>query len=403
VSQMLQRGRVGLIAIFFLGVATIACLWYFKPEPAKRPPAKPSVAIVEILVADPQTYQANISSQGTVAPKRQINLVAEVSGRVVNINDDFVNGGFFQSGETLVQLDDRDYRYALRNAEAQVANAERELALEKGQARQAKRVWRNLGSAEANALSLREPQVKAARLSLKAAKAEQQRSSLNIQRASISVPFDGRVESANINLGQFVPVGSNLGSVFDSSTVEVRLPLSNDQFALLGILPNSSNTAAFEAVSVELSAIVGGQTYQWPAKLSRVEASIDSKTRLFHIITEVDQPFDSSVHDYPLIVGLFVQANIKGKKIENVIAIPKKAVLNQQVFVLGKRNKVELKQITLIDRDADRLFVKVNIERGEKIVVSDPRVLKEGASVKVKGEQAKPKKIEPQSTTSKES
>lgn len=382
-NRRFQRGRVGLIAILLLGTAVIAALWYFKPQPTKRPPAKPQMAIVDTIVAEPKAYQARIASQGTVEPKRRINLVAEVSGRVVDINDDFVSGGFFSSGEALVKLDERDYRYALANAESQLASAERELALEKGQARQAKRVWRDLGSREANSLSLREPQVKAARSALNAAKAEQQRANLNIERTAISVPFDGRVDSVQVNLGQFVPAGSSVGTVFDSNIVEVRLPLSNEQFDLLGLKPNTDDKSVLSAVAVELRSRIGGNTYQWPATLSRIEAAIDSRTRLFHVVVEVQQPFDPERYDYPLLVGLFVQASIEGKTLENVISLPKKALLDDQVFVVVSDNSLELRPVTLIESHDDRVWVKASIEQGEKIVVSDPRVLREGSSVEL--------------------
>jgi len=389
VNHQYQRGRVGLIAIIVVSLTIIAGLWYFKPQPAKRPPSKPSVPIVDSVFVLPQPYQISVSSQGAIVPKRQISLVAEVSGRVVNISENFVSGGFFKADDVLLKLDERDYRYALLNAEAQTANAERELALEKGQARQAKRVWRDLGSAEANSLSLREPQVNAARAALTAAKAEQQRAALNIQRTSITVPFDGRVELSQVNLGQFVPAGSTLGSVFDSSVVEVRLPLSSEQLALVGIIPGYNDLSNLGSMSVELRATIGGKRYRWSARLTRVEASVDNRTRLFHVIAEVNQPFDTSVHEYPLVVGLFVEASISGRVIDNTISIPKKAIINEQVFIVNSDSKLELRPFTLIDRKGDMVWMQLDVAANEKIVTSDPRVLKEGVRVETKNTQSK--------------
>jgi RND family efflux transporter MFP subunit len=392
VNHRYQRGRVGLIAIIVVSLTIIAGLWYFKPQPAKRPPVKPSIPIVDSVLVQPQSYQVSVSTQGAIVPKRQISLMAEVSGQVVNISEHFVSGGFFKSDDVLIKLDDRDYRYALLSAESQVASAERELALEKGQARQAKRVWRDLGSAEANSLSLRVPQVNAARAALKAAKAEQKRGSLNIQRTSITLPFDGRVELAQVNLGQFVPAGSTLGTVFDSSVVEVRLPLSNEQIALVGIIPGANDASSIDTIfgtmPVELSATIGGKRYRWSARLTRVEASVDSRTRLFHVIAEVTQPFDTSIHEHPLVVGLFVEASISGRTIANTISIPKKAIINEQVFIVNSENKVELRPFTVIDRKGDVVWIQLDFESNEQIVISDPRVLKEGITVEIKNSQS---------------
>lgn len=400
-SQIFQRGRIGLAVILVMGITIIAGLWVFKPEPAKRPPAKPLLPVVDVIAAEPQTYLASVVTQGTVAPKRQINLVAEVSGRIVSMSDSFVSGGFFAADEVLVNLDERDYQYALRNAEAQVANAERELALEKGQARQAKRVWRDLGSVEANSLSLREPQVKAAEAALQAARADRQRAALNLQRAAISAPFSGRVESVSVNQGQYVGVGTTLGVVFDRSAVEVRLPLSNEQLALTGIIPGAENVQDLQQKQVTLSASIGGEFYRWPATLQRVEAVVDSRTRLFHVVAEVEAPFDQSVYQHPLVVGLFVEARLSGKQIDNALAIPKKAIINDKVFIVDSNNQLQLRPLTPINSDNKLLWVQADIKRGEKIVVSDPRVLREGLEVTIK-QPEKPASAEAQKAISKE-
>lgn len=382
-TQKTKSTRAITFAILLVGAAVILGLWFFKPQPAKRPFEPPLPVVVDVMNAQPMAYRAKVSTQGTIAPSRQIKVMAEVSGRVIEVNDQFTRGGFFKSSDTLVKLDDRDYRFALANTEAQLANAERELALEKGQARQAKRIWRDLGSSEANELSLRAPQVKAATASLKAARAEKQRAELNIKRTSIKVPFDGRVNSTSVELGEFVSAGTVLGEVFDNDLVEVRLPLNIEQFSILGLTP-SADSDSFSNIEVVLSATMGNQLYEWQAKLKRIESVIDSRTRLFHIIAEVAKPFDSSVHEQPLIVGLFVKASLRGKLIENVIAVPKKAVNNKTVFVVEADNTLALRNVEEVDHGEDIVWLKSAIREGEKIVVSDPRVLDLGTSVTIK-------------------
>ncbi len=383
-SKRRERGSIGTVLIMLLGCLVIAGLWYFQPKPKLRSEVEPKPPLVDVLIAEPRPYRVNVKTQGTIVPRREINLVAEVSGRVVEVAEGFVNGGFFNANELLVKLDDRDYRNALIIADTQVATAERELALEQGQARQAKREWRDLGSAASNALSLRQPQLKAAKAALNSSKAERNMAVLNVERAQIKAPFAGRVRSTTVDLGQFVPVGATLGTVYDSTAVEVRLPLSNEQLALTDLAPGSI-IEKDSRPSLMLSADVGGQRQQWPATLTRMEASIDTTTRFYYVIAEVEQPFDTSLYPQPLLVGLFVEADIPGREFEQAIAIPQKALVDKQVFTIGNENKLTLKDITIINKENGLVWVKSSIiQSGERIVVSDPRVLRDGILVRTK-------------------
>lgn len=78
---------------------------------------------IETIVARLETVRLNIHSQGVVAPRTEINLVTEVSGKVVRIHPAFSAGGFFKSGEVLLAIDPRDYDYAVTKTQAMVAEA----------------------------------------------------------------------------------------------------------------------------------------------------------------------------------------------------------------------------------------------------------------------------------------
>lgn len=378
-----EQGSAVTVIILLLGISVITLIWVLRPQPVIRKQVAPLPPLLQIISAQPEDYRATIRTQGVVVPRRQINLVAEVSGRVTEVSDTFVEGGAFESRQSLLKLDERDYRYAFISAEADVARAERGLALERGQARQAKRVWRDLGSKEANALSLRKPQVKAAESSLAAAKAARDNARLNVQRTHIKAPFSGRVETKNIDVGQFVAVGTVMGTLYDSAAAEVRLPLSGDQLSLAsfspGVILDQANLPA-----VTLLADIGGERQQWSAKLTRMDASVDSATRFYHVVAEVEQPFDVAIHKQPLLMGLFVQAEIEGKAFSNVIRLPKKAVVdNARIFVVESGDILATRSINIIHQENDEVWVQSEITNGEAIVVSDPRVLREDMKVRL--------------------
>jgi len=191
-SHCLGRNRKTLL-ILMVGSAAIYGLATLKPRPEPSLPKQTTLIDVTVVTAKPQAVKLTVQSQGTVMPKREIDIVAQVSGVVVNTADHFVSGGSFNADEALVAIDTRDYDLALVRAQGRVAEAEQVLALERGRARQAKREWRDLGSTEANNLSLRRPQLKAAEAQMSTAIADRDRALLDLERTQLKVPFDGRV------------------------------------------------------------------------------------------------------------------------------------------------------------------------------------------------------------------
>lgn len=381
-SSRFQQGSVTVIVVLIIGALVIAGLYYLRPTPKTRPLPPPEVPQVSVLQANPQTYQIMVQTQGTVAPSRQIDLVAEVSGRVVEVGPHFAAGDFFSAGDVLVKLDSRDYQYLVTQADAQVASAKRELALERGQARQARREWRDLGSDEANALFLRKPQINAAQAQLASAVAQQQQARLNLQRTAIESAFDGRIQQTRVNLGQYVTAGSVVASIYDSTLAEVRLPLTDQQVGQIG-LPLGSTLTPEQQVAVTLSANVAGTTYQWPARLVRTEATIDSRTRFYFAVAEIPQPFDTARYQSPLIMGLFVEASIAGKSVNDVVRLPEKALIKEQFVYVVHQEKLQQRKITLVDKRQGQVWVQGDLAAGDAIVVSDPNVLQADMTVAI--------------------
>ena len=376
-----QSGSIKVLVILLLGVLLTGLIYWLRPSPKIRPPVTPQLPQVSVIQAQLERYQVSVQTQGTVIPSRSINLVAEVSGRVVEVTGHFSNGEFFNQGDVLVRLDDRDYRYQLIEAQAQVAAAKRELAFERGQARQAKREWRDLGSKEANDLFLRNPQVNAANAQLAASVARQQQIQLDVERTSIKAPFTGRIQSTHVDLGQYVMAGSTVASIFDSTLAEVRLPLTNQQLALIG-LPLGGRLSADQQIDVTLSANIAGQVYQWPAKLVRTEASIDTQTRLYFAVVEVPFPFDAQRYQAPLMMGLFVEAQVAGLFFDDVIRVPEKAIINNQwLLIVDGNQQLQRRAVKVVSKNSGQVWVSSEIEEGQAIVVSDPNILYEGMEV----------------------
>ena len=352
-----RKGLVTLI-VLVLGLLMITSLAMLKSKPQREPRASRPLLPVEVIVAAPAPLAVTVFSQGTVAPKREIDLVSQVAGRVVAVASQYANGGFFNADEMLLQIEPEDYEFSVTRAKAQVAKAQELVALELGRSRQAKREWRELDDKTANALFLRQPQLNSAEASLESAQADLKKARLDLDRTAISAPFPGRIRQIFADLGQYVNRGARIAKVYSTNIIEVRLPLSDRQAALIELPTNYQNSQTVSYPHVTLRSSVGEQTYEWQGRIVRTDASIDIESRMTYAVAEIQNPFkaDLSVNRPPLNIGLFVQAEISGKTITNAITIPKDAVYKgNQILVLNQDDQVNYQTISVIQTDINSI------------------------------------------------
>jgi len=373
------------LIILVIGGAAMASIMASKPIPKPNQDllAETPKTRVTVQTAIREQVILSATSQGTVKAKREIDLVAQVSGLIVNVDKQFVDGNFFSHGAVLIEIDSRDYHAALLNAKSRLSQAQRSLAEEKGRSRQAKKEWRDLGNEEANELFLRKLQLAEAEAAVAFATADVGIAELNIERTKISVPFDGRIEHTYVNIGQFVTSGTQLAKVYDTATAEVRLSLSDRQLTLLDLPMLGSEFDRKPAVI--LSAVIGGKSHQWQGIITRTEASVDVNSRLYYAIVEVEQPFKvagTNYHSAPLIPGLFINAKIEGKKLNDVIVLPNKAIVKRtNIYTLNDKNIIEIQPVTVLSKTNNLVWIQSSITENTAILLEKHAVVSPGTMV----------------------
>jgi RND family efflux transporter MFP subunit len=366
----LLQGLLPLV-VLGMGFAGYALLHATKPPPETNdePPRAVSV-FVEPVRRSPM--RLDVVSFGEVRARTDAVLVAQVAGRIVGISPEFIEGGQFSAGDALVIIDDSDHRLALQRALADVADAE--LGLH--QALAAADVARKqlAGSPNPSPLALHEPQVAQARARLDASHARVAQAQLDLERTRISLPFDGRIHSTDVSIGQFVTPGVRLGRAFALDAAEVRIPLTDAQ---LGSLSLPIGYAADDTRRlVRLTATLGGEEQEWHGELLRIDAAVDPSTRLVHGLVRIADPYGSgaSASGMPLAIGLYVQAEIEGRQQQNARVIPREALrAGNQVFVVGDDGLLRVRQVVLEHSDKSSAVIASGLAPGEQVVVSSIR------------------------------
>ena len=351
------------LALLILGAASAitATLLWLKPAAAERTPQRP-LPTVEVIHVQPQSIQLSVHSQGTVLPRTETELSVEVSGRILEIADNFRPGGHIQAGDVLLRIDPADYHAAVAARTAELARARLTLAQEQALAAQAVADWQALGQDQPSALTLREPQLALATAQIDSAEALLRQAQRDLARTEVTAPYDGRVLAKSVDLGQYLSAvpAAPIGRIYASDTAEIRLPLTEREASLL-----VSDRSARAAVRITHAS--GRQSHVWHGQLSRMEATIDPANRLLYAVAEVQDPFAEPA----LRRGQFVHAQIAGKVIEAAYAIPRYALRGSDtVYIASADNTLHTRQVDIVDSDAEQVVIRAGLQAGERVVTS---------------------------------
>ena len=332
--------------------------------------------------------RAEVTVYGEVRPRVQIDVISEVSGRVTDVSSRFTEGGSVMAGDALLTIEDRDYVVVVSEARARLAA--RRLELEQALA-DADVAWQQLArEVNPSDLALRKPQIAQARAGVQAAELSLSRAESDLSRTKISLPFDARITQTMVDEGQYVGAGRTVASVFSTDVAEVRLPLTDADIAALGV-PIGFEAPEGAGLPVQLSTDVAGATRRWSGQLVRLDASLDPRTRSTFGTVEVADPFDVADGDMPMAPGLFVAAEIEGRTLADVLAIPAAGLrAGGRVFIMNDDDVLEIRSVIVAHATASVAYLSNGINEGDRIIVSPIRNPVAGMALSAIEEAAEP-------------
>lgn len=334
---------------------------------------------VTVTTAKQEAMRMDVQTQGVILPQIEIDLVAEVSGKVVKAHPDFAPGGYIKQGELLAAIDPRDYEFAVTRAAAAVAEANKELLREREEALQAETEWQALGSGKATDYVLHKPQLAERKAKLSAAQADLAAAKLQLERCRLFAPFSGWVRDKRVLTGQFLNAGEKIAQLYADASAELRLPIAADQLGLLAF-----NTANRNGPEVMLTASLGEQDTRWQGHIVRTTSSLDDKNALLYAIAEIPDAFKIKDKQPALIPGQFVKAVISGITRSDLLSLPKSAVFGgNQVYSVDEHNKLKLHHIKILRNDNDRIIITEGISPGDQILVAGIELPVNGMTVKI--------------------
>lgn len=403
--------RAGIaVAILLSGLGINKYLVATKPA-AKKVEQRIEGVAVEVLQVGQSSTQVRVRARGTVMPARQVVLGTEVGGKVINISPELQPGGKFVKGEVIARIDPSDYRIAVEQSFALVDSAQAQLSIEESRKAVAKREWEMFGGKgkqTANKqLALREPQMRSATTQLKSARSGLKRARLSVERTLLRAPFDGMVQSRNVELGQIVGPGAPLLSFVGTHSYWVQVSIPVERLAWISV-PGVSGQV--EGSEVKIHHRIGRQHIEKEGRVLRLLSEVDPAGRMARLLIEVADPLglapteessvapvvkaesaEASISKLPLLLGTYVEVEIEGRHAEHVVELDRSALRGgDMVYVMTSDSTLEKRKVNVLWRRENVVLVSSGIRSGETIVVSPLAAAVNGMKLRVPGQSKEP-------------
>jgi len=373
------------IAIMAIGAAA-AVLMIKSRSPAATRPEREYTPLVRVIEVTPKKHRLIVSTHGTVGPRTETSLVAEVAGQVIEVAPSFASGGFFEKGDVLVKIDPTDYELAVVAARGQVAQGKVRAEQEEAQAKVARAEWERLGEGEASPLATRELQLQEARAALAAAEANLKKALRNLERSRIRAPFDGRVRAKLADVGRYLSPGAPVAEIYAVDYAEVRLPIPDAELAYLDLPPGFTGAAEGQSgPEVLLYADFAGARRQWNGRIVRIEGEIDPISRMVNVVAQVDDPYGrrGESNQVPLSVGLFVEADILGHELEGAVVLPRSVLRRENsVLVVDSESRLRFREVKVLRLGRTDAVITEGLRAGELVCLSTLEAMTDGMKVR---------------------
>ena len=373
-SNLVEKKGLGKIStiiicllIISLAIASAIHLKNSRRKPKKR--KSPNKAIyVETITAQLSDLPLKIKAYGTVVPSCELRVKSRVSGEIVMLHPDVIEGGMIVKGTEIIRIDPDDYKLNIIQAQREVAQAKYALQLEHGHQDIARQelsmiqTKRESHSKADRALILRKPHLEKAKADLAAAEATLKKAELMLERTKVVAPFNAFVRSKYIETGSQISTQDVLVELvgIDAYWIRVSLPLDRLQYL---DLPNDHSEKGSQAI------ITYRNQYSVNGKVIKCLGELEKQGHMAQLIITVDQPTKLSP---PLLIGEYVSICLIGKKMENACRIPRTALRNNEwIWLVSSDKTLDIKKVTVGFRDTQDVLITHGIASDDQIIVSE--------------------------------
>ncbi len=331
---MKQSLQVFVLSFLFL---TTSCDVQTKEEASSN-----SIEVQAFRVV-PQPFKNELVTTANLMANEQVELKAPVAGQVMEIF--FKEGAVTNSGDLLVQLDDRNWKAQLIGVKAELDVAEKDLAR--------KGALLKIGGSS-------QEEVDQSISRVETLKSQIQQLKVNIDLAKITAPFTGRLGMRDFSKGAFLSQGSTITTLSEVNKLKVDFTISQNHMS---------------SIQVGKSVKVLIQTDTLEASIYAINPVIDPLTRSINVRAILQNPSKN------VMPGTFAEVLVTTNYLNDALLIPSQAIvqsINEQIVFVSENGKVRRKVIKMGNRTADMVHVPAGISAGDTVLTTGLLAVKDG-------------------------
>lgn len=339
-----------------------------KPAAASGPRiSRQDKAVVTLVTVTNVAWDRMVSIVGTLYPKDEATIAAQVEGSVERTLVDF--GDRVRTNQDLAFIDTASYEAQLEQTVGALAKAEANLSNARQNFDRVEKL-RKEGVASESDYDQGKAQLNQWDAEVKAAKGAQQVAELNVQRSSVRAPFDGAISQRVVGRGDFVKVGSPLFNIVNDAVLKFIFQVPERHASLVG-----KGLLVSFGVDNYPDEIFTGSVYL-------ISPSVATASRSFNVGALVTNT------NFRLKANTFARGSLTLERGVPTAVVPVDAVTSfagvTRVFVV--ENDVARSRAVQTGRVRDGLQEIVSgLKPGESVVVSGQSRLADGLPVVVQG------------------
>jgi RND family efflux transporter MFP subunit len=349
--------------------------------------AAPAIPVPEVEVASVVQKDVPIVSEWVATLDGYVNaqIQPQVTGYI--LRQTYKEGSFVRKGQILFHIDPRPFQAVLDQANAQVAQAQAQLA------KTAMDVDRDTPLAKERAIAQSQldndiQAKRAAKAAVKAAEAQVEQAQLNLEFTEVKSLVDGMAGIAQVQIGNLVNPTTVLTSVSQIDPVKAYFSISEQEYIHFADRINADTQKETPANGPPFELILAdGSVYPHKGVGLLANRQVDVSTGSIQIVCSFPNPQNF------LRPGQFGRLRAAPEVRRGALLVPQKAVSelqgNYQVAVVGADNKVSIRAVKAADRVGPMWIVEGGVKPGEQVVVEGLQKVQNGGTVKIKQSQAK--------------
>ena len=356
------------VCLIALGVTGF---WYYKSKVVKfkRKPAVKTAPVVDIMKVNPSRVTAQIRAMGTVQADREVVIKSQVTGTVIQVAPEFVQGGLIRKGQLMVRIDPADYALAVNKAQSALAQAQADFEIEKGRQQIAREELKLMSMMSPNevqetSLVLRKPQLEQAGAAVASAQSDLETARLDLERTRIIAPFHALVRSKEVDAGGMTAAQGALATLVDVTCYQVEVQVPLDRLDRIRVHETNGSP-------VRIRSLYAGR--EWDGRVVRTTGAVTEQSRMAGVIIRVDDPLGlGPAKGRPaMLLDDHVEALIEGQVFDNVFSLPRTLIREDSSLWLYKDGRLEIRKVAPVWIENDRVFIQSGLSPGDLVVCSD--------------------------------